>query len=319
MLKNILQYSMTIILMLSGPVSAQNKSLVIMDFEANGIPPEEAKVFTEHLQVELFNRDLFTILEMPDVQKKLAERDFSLAKCSSAPCLTEAGKLSGTDLIIGGSITKIEDNFSVTVRMIDVKNGDVVKMFIYQHSGNIISLLSDGVVTITDKLSEPNKKPEEKPLIAQTSKTATNNSLSSPKIVANPGGIGPALASCLIGPRVGLEMNEGNDEIHLSEWIALGGLVVGGSAKWPFTIAGNMISNGTRAYMAYDRGGINNSFEGALASFFLGPRVGNELHYRKIRTNEWLQLCCIGKILITVEAYEGKTMTEIEIEEGLRK
>ncbi|MBU1065025.1 CsgG/HfaB family protein, partial [bacterium] len=191
MLKNILQYSMTIILILSGPVSAQNKSLVIMDFEASGVPPEEAKVFTEHLQVELFNRDLFTILEMPDVQKKLAERDFSLAKCSSAPCLAEAGKLSGTDLIIGGSITKIEDDFSVTVRMIDVKNGNVLKMFVYQHSGNIISLISDGVETIADKLSEPNKIPGGKRVVAQSGEVPANNSdnsLSSSKKVANPGG-----------------------------------------------------------------------------------------------------------------------------------
>ncbi|MDO9548636.1 MAG: hypothetical protein Q7J65_06715 [Candidatus Marinimicrobia bacterium] len=311
-----------VLIMISGSVSAQNKSLVIMDFEVNGIPSEEAKVFTEHLQVELFNRNLFTILEMPDIQKKLAERDFSMEKCSSAPCLTKAGKLSGTDLIIGGSITKIEDNFAVTVRMIDVKNKDVIKMFVYQHSGNIISLLSVGVETVADRLSEPFKKHEEKPVFAHNGGTPANDSKythSQPKTVSNPGGLGPALASCLIGPRVGLEMNEGNNEIHLSEWIALGGLIVGGSAKWPFTVAGNMIANGTRAYMAYDRGGINNSFEGALAGFFLGPRVGNELHYRKIRTNEWLQLCCIGKILITIEAYEGKTMSEIEIEEGLRK
>ncbi len=322
MLKYFTQYSLTIILVLIGSVSAQPKSLAVMDFEAIGIPPEEAKVFTEHLQVELFNRGRFTILEMPDIQKKLAERGFSLAKCSSAPCLAEAGKLSGTDLIIGGSITKVEDSFSVTVRMVDVKNGNVLKMFIYQHSGNIISLLSDGSVTIADKLSDPIDKPREKRVVAQSGEKSTNNSgdsHSSSKKVSNPGGIGPALASCLIGPRVGLEMNEGNDEIYLSEWIALGGLVVGGSAKWPFTIAGNMIANGTRAYMAYDRGGINNSFEGALASFFLGPRVGNELHYRKVRTNEWLQLCCVGKILITLEAYNGKTMSEIEIEEGLRK
>jgi len=71
MLKNFTQFLLTIILVLSGSVSAQNQSLVIMDFEATGIPSEEAKVFTEHLQVELFNREIFTILEMPDIQKNL--------------------------------------------------------------------------------------------------------------------------------------------------------------------------------------------------------------------------------------------------------
>jgi len=246
----------------------------------------------------------------------------SLAKCSSAPCLAESGKLSGTDLIVGGSIIKIEDSFSVTVRMIDVKSGNALKMFVYQHQGNIISLLSDGVITIADKLSNPMDKPGEKRVVAQSEGQSTNNpgnSLSSSKKVSNPGGIGPALASCLIGPRVGLEMNEGNNEIHLSEWIALGGSLVGGSATGILQPIGSIITTGSRAYMAYEMGGKTNGLEGALASYCLGPRIGNELHYRKIRKNEWLQLCCIGSIFISLEAYNGKTMTEIEIEEGLRK
>ena len=322
MLKLLMQFLLLIALMLSGSVSAQNQTLAIMEFEANGIPTEEAKVFTEHLQVELFNRELFTILEMPDIQKKLNEQGFSLDKCSSIPCLTEAGKLSGTDLIIGGSITNIENTFSVLVCMIDIKNENVGKIFSYQHTGNIISLLSDGVESIVNRISEPVKKPEEKPVIALTSESSADNfddSSTPSKRVTNPGGIGPALASCLVGPRVGLEMNEGNDEIHLSEWIALGGSMLGGSATGIMQPVGNLITTGSRAYMAYEMGGKTNGFEGALASYCLGPRIGNELHYRKIRKNEWLQLCCIGNIFITLEAYNGKTMSEIEIEEGLRK
>ena len=42
------------------------------------------------------------------------------------------------------------------------------------------------------------------------------------------GGVAPCLASCLVGPRVGLEMNEGQD-VYQSEWIALGGALVGGA------------------------------------------------------------------------------------------
>lgn len=127
----------------------------------------------------------------------------------------------------------------------------------------------------------------------------------------------------MIGPRVGLEMNEGNDNIYQSEWIALGGSVVGGSMTGVLQPLGSAIVSGTRAYMAYDMGGKTNGLEGALASYCLGPRVGNELHYRKIRTIEWLQLvpcvCIYPMIAIPLEAYNGKTMTEIEIDEGLRK
>jgi len=140
---------------------------------------------------------------------------------------------------------------------------------------------------------------------------------------ADKGGIAPCLASCLIGPRVGLEMNEGQD-IQQSEWIALGGAIVGGSMGGVVGAGlGSAISTGTRAYMAYEMGAKPNGFEGALASFCLGPRVGNELHYRKIRTVEWLRLVpCIQivpALMISFEAFNGKTMSEIEVKEGLRK
>jgi len=138
---------------------------------------------------------------------------------------------------------------------------------------------------------------------------------------AEQGGFAPCLATCMIGPRVGLEMNEGID-INQSEWIMLGGQVVGGGMTGAMTGLGSAIVTGTRAYMAYDMGN-KNGFEGVLASYCLGPRVGNELDYRKIRTKEWLRfvpcVCIYPMITIPLEAYEGKTMTDIEVAEGLRK
>jgi len=306
-------------------VWAEKQSLVIMDFEANGIPPEEAKVFTEHLQVEIFNCENFVILEKPDISGNLAAKGFQTTICSSVPCLIEAGKLSNADLVLGGMISKISDTYSITARLIDIGSDDVVKIVVYDHEGDIVSLLSDGVEHITAKLLEP-KKIVQEPTVVQTPDSTTEKeelSVTKPTASLNAGGIGPALASCLIGPRVGLEMNEGNDEIHLGEWIALGESIVGSSATGPLRPVGNLIVTGSRAYMAYEMGGKTNSLEGALASYCIGPRIGNEINYRKIRNKEWLLLIpCINiypLISIPLEAYRGKTMTEIEIEEGLRK
>ena len=141
-------------------------------------------------------------------------------------------------------------------------------------------------------------------------------------IAQEKGGIMPCLATCFIGPRVGLEMNEGI-AIKQSEWIALGGQVASGVLSPVSRSLGGLLSFGGRAYMAYDMGYKKNNINGALASFCLGPRVGNELDYRKIRTKEWLTLVpCVSiypMITIPLEAYQGKTMTEIEAKEGLRK
>ena len=141
------------------------------------------------------------------------------------------------------------------------------------------------------------------------------------------GGIKPFLASCCIGPRVGLEMNEG-EKVTTSEKAALIGQIVGpcigGCLFFIPPLSGctmGCITLGTRGYMAYDMGAKENGITGFFASCCLGPRVGAELGERKIRIYEWLSFngCCIGRILTGFEAFQGKTMTEIEVKEGLRK
>jgi len=123
---------------------------------------------------------------------------------------------------------------------------------------------------------------------------------------AEKGGIMPCLASCLIGPRVGLEMNEGKKVETIELLHAFGGYI-------PY------VGCCVRPVTSYMIGGKTNGVNGFLASCCLGPRVGSQLNQRKVRINEWLQLVCIGRILIPLEAYQGKTMTEIEAKEGLRK
>ncbi len=302
-------------------IRAEKPTLVIMDFEANGIPQEEAKVFTEHLQVELFNQENYSIIEKSGINQKLQEKGFSGAKCATIECLVQVGILCGAEQVVGGSITKVGDSYSIMTRLVDVNNNQLLKTFVYDHQGDIINLLSEGVAEVAKKISSPKKVIPEPVATEKLSVPVDDTIVTFPS--HSRGGIGPALASCMIGPRVGLEMNEGNDTIYLSEWIALGGSFIGGSLTGPFTPLGSAIATGTRAYMAYDMGGKTNGLEGALASYCLGSRVGYELHYRKIRTLEWLQLvpcvCIYPMIAIPLEAYHGKTMTEIEIEEGLRK
>jgi hypothetical protein len=124
--------------------------------------------------------------------------------------------------------------------------------------------------------------------------------------VKGKGGAGPCLASCLLGPRVGQEMNEGQS-IDLLEVLPLLPYVGGVFRLW----------------IAYDWGYQAAGGKGFLASCCIGPRVGKELQERKVRTKEKLLLVPIVNlypwISMGLEAYSGKTMAQIEKEENLRK
>jgi len=123
------------------------------------------------------------------------------------------------------------------------------------------------------------------------------------------GGAGPFMASCCIGPRVGLEMNE-DKPIQGVEWIrALGGFI-------PYV--GFLVTFGAAIYQ-----GTESGFNGVMASCCIGPRVGEQLKDRKIRSREWATLIpiigLIPGIMIAAEAAKGRTMQEIEAEEKLKR
>lgn len=109
------------------------------------------------------------------------------------------------------------------------------------------------------------------------------------------GGAAPCIASFCLGPRVGLEMNEGKD-IEIIEILGLFIPIV-------------------RVVPGFQAAGMT----GCLAGCCFGPRVGGQFKERKIRTMEILQLVYIGRFIIAFEAFQGKTMTEISGNEGLAR
>ncbi len=120
------------------------------------------------------------------------------------------------------------------------------------------------------------------------------------------GGIGPMLGSCCLGPRIGLEMNEGTP-IEIMEVLPL------------IPYAGGVF----RLWLSYDYGYKAAGGKGCLASCCIGPRVGKEFNERKLRSIEKLYpipvVNLVPWVIIGIEAFEGKTMVQIEQEENLRR
>lgn len=135
------------------------------------------------------------------------------------------------------------------------------------------------------------------------------------------GGFSAGLKSLIFGPRIGLQANDGIPVTFVEKANVFVPLV-------PFQV--------------YPVSGL----KGVAASIFLGPRIGMELNERKVRKMEWIGLApvvgagmhiaftnpstttmvlelasaaLLSRIIPAVEAYLGKTMSEIERRENLRR
>ena len=138
------------------------------------------------------------------------------------------------------------------------------------------------------------------------------------------GGITPCLLECYLGPRVGTEYNEGRNfstmEI-LQLVVGIGHIILAAQAYQGKTMTEYAKENSLDSRpippphgQVAAKGGIS----ACLIACYLGPRVAFEKNEgRKIRTYDILRLITIGTILEGLEAYNGKTMTQIAKDEGL--
>jgi hypothetical protein len=121
------------------------------------------------------------------------------------------------------------------------------------------------------------------------------------------GGVAPALATCFLGNRVGLEMNEGK-AIETNDWIRfVGGFIPYLGEAVPFYTS----------YVATKDGG------NYCVAFIWGHRPGREFKQYKLRTMEILECIPIVDlypcIALPLEAYSGKTMSDVVKAEGLAR
>jgi len=107
---------------------AQEKSsIAVLELEPVGLSSNEAQVLSNRLRTELFKTDKFTVLERDKMDEILIEQGFQLSACTTNECAVEVGKLIGVEKMVAGNIAKIDNLFTIDIRLIDVETGEVIK------------------------------------------------------------------------------------------------------------------------------------------------------------------------------------------------
>jgi len=115
------------VLLFSVVFSQDKASIAVLELEAGGISIYEAQVLSDRLRTELFKTDKFVVLERDKMDEILVEQGFQLSGCTTNECIVEAGKLIGVKQMIAGKIAKIENLYTINIRLIDVQTSKVIQ------------------------------------------------------------------------------------------------------------------------------------------------------------------------------------------------
>jgi hypothetical protein len=108
------------------PLFAQNETLAIIDFEANGVSKSESKNIVSKIESELIKLSCMQLVERSKIEEVLIEQGFQQSGCTTTECAVEIGKLLGTDKLLLGSVGKIGRIYTINAKIVSVESGEIL-------------------------------------------------------------------------------------------------------------------------------------------------------------------------------------------------
>lgn len=133
------------VISISTLLAQQKNTLAVMDFDGFGMNQYEAQTLTDRLRIVAVEIGAYIIVERGAMEEILAEQGFQQSGCTSDECIVEVGELMGVQYMLGGTIGKVGNTFTVSMRIIDVETATVVKTASYDMTGEIDGLLTQGM------------------------------------------------------------------------------------------------------------------------------------------------------------------------------
>jgi len=122
-------------------LAQQAQSLALLDLEGRGVSQVEAASLTDRLRTALVRAGGVAVVERGQMESVLSEQDFQLTGCTSDECAVEVGQLLGVTTMVAGSIGRVGSTYSIDIRTIEVRSGQITHSLWGDYRGEIDGLL----------------------------------------------------------------------------------------------------------------------------------------------------------------------------------
>ena len=127
--------------------------IAVSDLDGSEVSSSEIKALTERLRSELLMTKHFKVLERDIMEEILKEQGFQQSGCTTSECVVQIGQLVNVEKMVAGTINKIGNTFSSSVRIIDITTGSIDKIVSFDYTGPIDELLKRGMKKIAIELT----------------------------------------------------------------------------------------------------------------------------------------------------------------------
>ncbi len=146
---------------------SEKLAVAILELDGNNITEAETKALSDRLRIEIFNAGVYEVMEREKMNRILDEMQFQISDCTSDECAVEIGRLIGVNKMIAGSISKVGEFYTVSIRLIDVETGKIEATATEDIEGTLGIVLTKAIPSIAYQISGLGKL-ETMPIISKT-------------------------------------------------------------------------------------------------------------------------------------------------------
>jgi hypothetical protein len=139
----------------------------VLDLDPTGIDEEQSRFLSDRLRAELFNTGSFNVIERDKMNSILKEQGFQQSGCTSLECAVEMGQLLNVQAMVAGTLGKIENIYSINLRLIDVEKGTIVRTATLDYKGSLSDVLTKIIPEVAANLAAKNGTVAETPEIIE--------------------------------------------------------------------------------------------------------------------------------------------------------
>lgn len=115
-----------LLLLLATALYADEPAIAVVDFEAVNCDPGLARGVSELVRAGIVGIEGLRVIERAQLARIAEEQALALSGLVDETDAVEVGHLAGADLIALGSVTEIDGAFTIQLRVVDVKTGEVL-------------------------------------------------------------------------------------------------------------------------------------------------------------------------------------------------
>jgi hypothetical protein len=140
----------------SAQAATRLPTVAVMPLQAKGVSVTDADLISDAIANRLQQKGTMRVLERAQMDKILKEQGFQQSgACDGAECAVEVGKLLSMDRMLVGCVGLLGHTYTLSLRMVSVGTGEVVRASMGDHAGTIDQLLTKLVPQTVNDLTDP--------------------------------------------------------------------------------------------------------------------------------------------------------------------